>query len=349
MKVLILSVCGKLNEPEETKYLNLYFASLKKYVVPFFETKVVLLTTYKIENLEDSLLRKRIKEFELDDVVSLHTIDDLQLPIKSLEIIKSYDWFSRIGMHMNILYDYAKLNNFFDADWIFHTDTDSEFLQDFSSCLNSLNELKKVEPGIFISLAGDAWPPSIIYEGTEYLIKQPDRVDFYDEETVRRQEFIVKIEERRLPEDDYRKKQNHITFSPAQMKIRNDFVGMSRRAADVCQFNWSTAYFPTHNFHESEPFDKFWPQKAIRIEEQGTDVRIVDVPKIHINYHMGGMLLYKFQNNELPVTKIQFQGYSRMMLHHSSGWFQSHYTERSLESLNANYSDTKEIWNKDFE
>lgn len=346
MKLLFLSICGKLGEPEETKYINLYLASLAKFVVPKFETKVILLTTYKIEDLENSLLKTRIKEFNLQDIVELKTINDLELPEKSLEIINSIDWFNRIGLHMNILFDYAKRYNFFEADWIFHADTDGEFLENFSECVNTINELKKVNSSIVVSLAGDSYPVNIVKDGREYLFDEPVRVNFYDEENVKRPSTSIIVVDTELRDDDHRRKYKTAVFSPAQMKVRNDFVGISREATKLTTFNWVFAYY-NYDFKDNGPIQNFWPDKAYKVLEDGREVEVL-MPELQLNYHMGGMLQYKLHSNELPITRVQLPGYTHAFTHHSSGWFQNHFIDRSIESLNSKFEDTKHIWESDY-
>lgn len=346
MKLVFLSMCGKLDEPEETKYINLYLASLKKYVVPFFETKVILFTTYKIDNIHDNLIVKRIKEFDLQDIVVLKTLETIDLPQKSIDLIKDVNWFNRIGIHMNVLFDYAKRNNFFDADWIFHADTDSEFLENFQVCMNSLNEAKQVDNRVLITLSGDAFPVHMVCNNYQYVFDEPERINFYDEQNVKPQTTEITVKKNEIGINDHRRDSKKAYFAPAQMKVRNDFVGMSRQAAESANFNWVFAYYP-YDFKDNGPVKDFWPDKAIKIDENGNEEE-VPMPQIHINYHMGGMLQYKLHSNEVYMTRIQLPGYQYMMLHHSSGWFQNHFMDRCMESLNTKFKDTKHIWESDY-
>lgn len=336
MKLLFLSICGKLNEPEETKYINLYLASLVKNVVPYFEKiKVILLTTYAMDDKQNSLLQKRIDEFGLHDIVELKTIDDMELPEKSLNCIKSIDWFNRIGIHMNILFDFSKKYNFFDADWIFHVDTDSEFLSDFNDCIKNINNLVSTNQFILLSLAGDSYPPHIYYNGIEYKFEEPLRANFYENDGTDHISYYMKVNEIKMKEDDHRLTTDKVVFCPAQMKIRNDFVGLSRQAANIVNFNWIAAHYP-QNFKDNGSLQKIWEHKNF------------DDIEIRINYHMGGTVQEVVHNGTLPLTRIYLPGYSHAVLHHSSGWFQNHFIDRSIESLNAKFQDMKHIWENDY-
>lgn len=346
MKLLFLSVCGKLDEPEDTKYINLYLASLKQNVVPHFDVKVILLTTYHLENIQTSLLQKRINEYGLSEVIELKTIDDLKLPEKSLTYIKSVDWFNRIGIHMNILYDYAHLNDYFDASWIFHVDTDSEFLENFEICITKINELKKAHPQIIISLAGDSYPVNIVSGSMEYTFKESIRSNFYENDGAHKQDNFVVIDEKEMREDDHRRKYNSMVFSPSQMKVRNDFVGISREASSLANFNWVCMYYH-EQFNDNGPLQTMWPDKALKLDNNNK-LYEVPVPQIHINYHMGGMLQYKLHSNEVDIVRVQLPGYTHAVHHYSSGWFNGNFIERSLETLNSKYQDTKEIWETDY-
>ena len=347
MKLLFLSVCGKLDEPEDTKYINLYLASLKQNVVPYFDVKVILLTTYKIENLQESLLQKQIDEYGLSDIIELKTINELELPEKSLTYIKTVNWFNRIGIHMNVLYDYSSRYNFFNADWIFHVDTDSEFLENFQTCITTINELKKVHPRIVISLAGDSYPSNIVSGSTEYVFTEVARANFYEGDGADKQDNFVVIDEKEMREDDHRRKYNSMVFSPSQMKVRNDFVGISREASSIANFNWVFMYYH-EQFKDNGPLQTMWPDKALKLDDNNK-LYEVPVPQIHINYHMGGMLQYKLHSNEVDIVRVQLPGYTHAVHHYSSGWFNGNFIERSLETLNSKYQDTKEIWNKDYE
>ena len=346
MKLLFLSICGKLNEPEDTKYMNLYLTSLKQNVVPYFDVKVILLTTYKIENLETSLLKKRIDEYGLSDIVELKTINELELPAKSLTYIKIVNWFHRIGIHMNVLYDYSSRYNFFNADWIFHVDTDSEFLENFQTCITTINELKKVHPRIIISLAGDSYPANIVSGSMEYTFKESIRSNFYENDGDDKQSNYVILEEKEMSEHDHRRKYKAPVFSPAQMKVRNDFVGISREASSIANFNWVCVYYH-EQFKDNGPLQTMWPDKALKLDDQGL-LYEVPVPEIHINYHMGGLLQYKLHSNEVDIVRVQLPGYTHAVLHYNSGWFSDEFKPRSLEALHIKYNNTKYIWKNDY-
>jgi hypothetical protein len=54
MKLLFLSTCGKTKEPEDTAYINLYLASLKRHVVPHYDVKVILFNNALNQNSNES-------------------------------------------------------------------------------------------------------------------------------------------------------------------------------------------------------------------------------------------------------------------------------------------------------
>ena len=129
MKLLLLSLCGRDNADEDVRYLNLYLASLRRHVIPHFDTRVLLFSTFNAKERTQA----RIDAFGLTPYIDVRRIDDMELPSEALTALTRLSHFSKIGIHMNMLFDYAKQQNFFDADWVFHTDTDLEFLPNFSS------------------------------------------------------------------------------------------------------------------------------------------------------------------------------------------------------------------------
>lgn len=347
MKLLLLSIAGKVDEPEDTRYINIFFASLKKYVVPYFDTKVILHSTFAADSAENSLLWKRAKEFGLEDVVVIKHLHEMELPEKSLNYLKTVGWFNRIGLNMNMLFDYAKKYDYFGADWIFHTDTDIEFLENFKVCMESIEKLKEAHNRIVISLAGDSYPYYIINNGYEYKFEDAPRANFYEGDGVEKAQVFLSVKKTKLAERDHRNKFTKPIFTVIQMKTRNDFVGISREAAEVANFNWIATHFP-YDFQDKGDIQEFWPTQAIKTNENGK-VEIVDMPDIRLNFHMGYMVQYRLHSNEIDIARVQLPGYTKMAKHYSSGWFNGTFLQRSKESLESKFPEYKDVWDKDYQ
>jgi len=169
VKLLFLSACGKTKEAEDNGYINLYLASLKQYIVPHFDVKVILFNNALNQNSSESQTFQRVKEFGLEHIVEVKNMYEMGLPQESVNFLDNLHWFGKIGINMNMLFDYAKMNNFFDADWVFHFDTDLEFLPNFKDVLMSIDEVRKVNNEVMITAGGDTYPYNIRYKDTEFI------------------------------------------------------------------------------------------------------------------------------------------------------------------------------------
>lgn len=338
MKILILSTCGKTKEDEDLRYLNLYLASLKKNVVPYFDTKVLLFNNANPEKSEDSLTWQRVKDFGLEEVIEVRNVNEMELPKKSVEFMNEQSWFSKIGLNMNMMFDYSKKNQFFGADWIFHTDTDIEFLSNFKEQLEKIHPLTDISPSVFISLAGDAYPYNFRYEDKEFVFDEPTRMNIYDDSKLTYDYMIrnLKVREREPVHIT-----NKLIFNLQQQKVRNDFVGMSRQLAFTQSFNWVSCHYPQEfraHKGQHEDLEKLWNEFGSK------NLHLV------ISHDKGGIVQYFLQEGHHDIIKLQLRGYIDMIKHKGSGWFDNQdYIEYSIKELNEKYQDTQEIWKNDYQ
>jgi len=347
MKLLLLSLCGKTKQPEDTGYLNLYLASLKRYVVPFFDVKVILLNNAINENSNESLTLQRVKEFGLENVVEVKNIYEMGLPEESVKFVDGLHWFNKIGVNMNMLFDYAKMNNFFGADWVFHFDTDIEFLPNFEQMLLSIEQMRKTHPEIMITAAGDTYPYNFRYKDTSFSFEEPPRISIYDASTITdKVNTRAMVVNRNIVSSDssFYDNEDKLFFNLQQQKIRNDFVGYSLEAAKRNVFNWVSCFYnlnPLGDDHETDEDLKFL-NKLLR-EKLG------DQFVLSISHDKGSLPQYKLQGANHNVIKIQVRGYTDMAKHFGSGWYDvTTYREYSEKRLKEDYQDTQDIWDKDY-
>jgi hypothetical protein len=334
MKILLLSICGKLEEPEDLRYTNLYLVSLKKNVIPYVDTKVLLFST-SIETYQGSSLHSRVVELGLDGIVQVLGIGDMGLPEKSLLFLKSINWAERIGLNMNLLFDYSKSNNFFNCDWIFHTDTDIEFLENFSDRLNTVNLLKSMNDKVVITLSGDSYNFFIKNGSVEFLFEAPDRIDIYNEDSIYPNFNRYKVTVRDRP--DILTYPSKILISPIQLKIRNDFVGMSIRFAESVSFNWVYYDYPD-NLDLGNDVVEF-----IGLAERWKSITNLDI-KLRLSADKGYSPMYKLQSGDLgDVVKVQLSVKSDMVSHFGSGWFNDSFLDESKSRIYTEYKDEWDI------
>lgn len=339
MKILILSTCGKTKENEDLRYLNLYLASLKKNVVPYFDTKVLLFNNANPEKSEDSLTWQRVKDFGLEEVIEVRNVNEMELPEKSIQFMNNESWFSKIGLNMNMMFDYSKKKQFFGADWIFHTDTDIEFLPNFKEQLEKIHPLTDISPSVFISLAGDAYPYNFRYKNKEFVFDEPTRISIYDETTLTYDYMVRKLQVNEKQDKHYLSNEK-LVFNLQQQKVRNDFVGLSKSLANSHVFNWVSCHYPQEfkaHKGQHEDLQKLW-------EEFGSkNLQLI------VSHDKGGLVQYFLQAGYHDIVKLQLRGYTDMVKHKGSGWFDNeNYIEYSIKELNQKYQDTKEIWEADY-
>lgn len=352
MKLLFLTTCGLSNEPEDIRYINLYLASLKKNVVSKFDNiKVILYNNANIPNSAESLTHKRVKEFGLDSVVEVKNVYEIGLPQKAIEFLQSQSWQNKIGLNQNMLFDYAKKNNFFDADWIFHTDSDIEFLENFDVLLKKINNLTEINQEIFICLAGDSYPYAIYHNEYEFLLKDPRRLSLFDENEKmdgNYQRRTIQLNNRGQPTSEERK--DKFFFRVQQQKVRNDFVGLSRQTANLTNFNWLNAVYPSNMdsirdennipiSHDEGILDTLW-------KEKNNNTNIV----LEMIQDKGSLVQLQLQQGLNNIIKIQLRCNGDMIQHFGSGYFSFHrsWITESHETLKRSYTDTQEIWQTDY-
>lgn len=336
MKLLFLATCGKKDYEEEPHFLNLYFSSLRKYIIPFFDTKVILFNSSLLGDSKNSKTYKLIKDYNLQDVVELKSIDELELPEKSVSFLKNLHWMSRIGLIMNVLFDYAKNKNFFNADWVFHTDTDIRFLENFQNTLYSINNLTVFNPNVVITLSGDAFYENIRYNNKMYAFYPPTRINFYTDTELSSMFNISKLHIEH--KDNYVTNTDKLIYSQQQQKIRNDFVGISNYACRFVEFNW-VSYNYSYNMSaitpEGEELEEWWNEFG----NPNLDFRIT-----HDKGSIPQMLL---QLGHTDAVKVQLPSHSTMAYHYGSGWEgNDNFLSNSIQALREEFIEYQDIWEK---
>lgn len=337
MKILILSPCGRSYEAEDISRLNLYLASLKKHVVPYFDTKVILFNTAK----SNELTEQRVKDFGLENVVDVKSIDMMELSQKALKFWHSHSWYSRVTINMNMLFDYAKRYDFFGADWIFHVDTDLEYISNFKDNLQKINPLTEVNPKVVITLAGDTFPYNFGFANKQFILGEPKRLHIYDE----LEDFSRNFESREILIKEHTQLQEYndsLIFNVQQQKNRNDFFGMSRQTCMNHEFNWCHANFLIDS--NKELYEKF------------TEVTTKNF-FLGISQDKGSVVHEVLQSGHFEIARVTLRVAKDMVIHHGPGWstedmkVQSDWNFKTIshESLVKNYQEYKDIWYKDYE
>lgn len=349
MKLLFLSTCGKTKEAEDNGYINLYLASLKRNVVPHFDVKVILFNNALSQNSNESQTFQRVKEFGLENVIEVKNMYEMGLPEESIKFLDRLPWFGKIGVNMNMLFDYSKMNNFFEADWIFHFDTDLEFLPNFKDILLGIDEVRKVNSQVIITAAGDNYPYNFRYKETEFIFDEPTRMDLYNTSTLNDNFGLRNLKvNRRIEGSDISAYQNNekLVFNLQQQKIRNDFVGYSTEAARRnIPFNWISCHYPNGfepvahlaNNEDAKLLKTLWEEKA------GNGLQLT------ISHDKGSLPQFFLQGSNHNNIKIQVRGYEDMARHFSSGYYEeSEFRKHSEKRLKQDYMDNQNIWEKDY-
>jgi len=348
MKLLFLSPCGKTKEAEDNGYINLYLASLKKYVVPHFDVKVILYNNALNQNSNESLTWQRVKDFGLENVVEVKNMYEMELPEESIKFLDGLHWFGKIGINMNMLFDYAKKNNFFDADWVFHFDTDLEFLPNFEKVLLGIDEVRKVNSEVIITAAGDNYPYNMRYKEVEFIFDEPPRINIYDPSTITHHFSVrnLKVNRRTNESDAIISNYNeNLIFTLQQQKIRNDFVGYSKESARSHIFNWVGCHYPS----KFEPIGHLKDNEDAKFLKQLWDEKASSSFQFTINHDKGSLPQFFLQGSNHNAIKVQVRGYSDMAKHYSSGYYEeTTFRKHSEQRLKENYTDTQHIWEKDY-
>jgi len=346
-KLVLLSTFGRENKPEDLAYLDIYLLSLKRYVVPHFDVKVVLLYTGGGDLQRTA---ERISHLELDKVILLKKITEMDLPEQSLNFWRQQPWFHKVGLNMNLLFDYAKRNNYFEADWIVHVDTDLEFLPEFKQIFDKIDSLREINPNLLVTVAGDTFNYHFKHKDREYILTDPTRIKWYDEsgETLKHT-FVyrnVNIEEkpnRQKDSTDYEK----LVFNIQQQKIRNDFIIMPKITANQygSDFNWISYYYPS-DFKAVDETKQEQMELQRLFEENNKDSNI----RISVNNDKGSTVQLFMQGGEHTITKLQLSADDKMIRHYGSGWYLGeHFIKNSYASLKKNYAEYEYLFESDFE
>jgi len=346
MKLLLLSLCGEDGADENTQNINLYLASLAKHVVPFFETKVILFSTFNaIEKTQ-----ARIRAFGLHNQIEVYDYARLPLSDDVRQWFQRTYYFSKIGVHMNMLFDYAKTQNFFEADWIFHTDTDLEFIGNFEANLQSINHLRAVNPKLLVSCAGDSNPISIRYKNKRYEFQPPPRWNVFQDPIPSsfKLHHLHPIEHQHNSPDNTADK---LIFQHKCLKVRNDFVGLSRETATEYNLNWvHTGYSPEFEKDNEKNSEVSVATQEIK-DLWNRHIAHTTLPLyVNINEDKGSLVLDWLKFGRHGVTWIQLRAWADMVHHFGSGWAscKESYVEQSRAILEKNYTDTESIWRGDY-
>lgn len=356
MKLLFLSTCGKTNEPEDAAYLDLFLASFARHVLPAYpESKMLLYSTFAAPEGQPSLIQTRADAFGLAGIVEVRHLRDMELPPASEKFLYGQSWYANIGLNMNMLFDYAKKRDFYGADWIFHTDTDMEFLPNFAEFLNPIHQMTTLVPELVITVAGDAYPYNIYYKNKEYIFQDAKRVYLYDEEQIKSMHsYSYQRKQIRLnPHRRHPREQEHrLIFNIQQQKVRNDFVGLSRAAATRTNFNWvATGYHEHFSANHEEATDVEKELAALWEEhEANSSLRV----NMNLSEDKGASVQYALQSNELYIARIQLRGYTDMAKHFSSGYVDffiyqgENFRQYSHRRLREEYGEWSSIWAQDY-
>lgn len=341
MKILILSVCGRSEEAEDLRRLNLYLASLKKHIVPHFETKVLLLNTA----ISKEKTVRRIQDFGLEDVIDVRQITDMELPENSLNYWKSLSWYSRSPLNMNFMYDYARKNNFYEAKWIFHTDTDLQFLSNFKDNLEAIDTITSVNPKCVITLSGDTFPYNIQYKNKSFIFKEPKRINLYESDTElpwnsnsRQVEIIERTQNVDVDDINY----ENFIFHLQQQKNRNDFFGFTQQVGKEHRFDWNHAVID----FSSHP-------DLIEFGNRSGDAGIF----ISTSHDKGTLVQFQLQSGHEEMNRITLRVDKDMAVHYGPGWSTEDvivqtgwsFVSMSRDILEESYLEYKHIWGTDYE
>lgn len=348
MKLLFLSTCGKTKEAEDNGYINLYLASLKRHVVPFFDVKVILFNNALNQNSNESLTWQRVKDFGLENVVEVKNMYEMGLPNESLAFLDNMHWFGKIGVNMNMLFDYVKMNGFFDADWVFHFDTDLEFLPNFQKVLLAIDEVKKVNSEVMITAGGDNYPYNIRYKELEFIFDEPTRMNLYDASTINHNYNLRNLKvNRRNDSSDSKVYENEdkLFFNLQQQKIRNDFIGYSIEAAKRNVFNWISCHYP----NKFEPVAHLENNEDAKLLYNLWKEKVGEGLQLTVSHDKGSLPQFFLQGSNHNVIKIQVRGYEDMARHYSSGWYDvTTFRSFAEKRLREQYQDTQDIWERDY-
>lgn len=355
MKLLFLSTGGKSNEPEDSAYLDLFLASFARHVAgPYPNSKMLLLNTFDVAEGKTSLIQQRANALGLESIVDVRVLKEMELPENAYNFMRGQSWYSNIGLNMNMLFDYSKARNFFDADWIFHTDTDIEFLPNFQDFLTPIHGMRTLAPRIVITLAGDAYPYNIYYKNNEYIFQDAERFYVYREDfptSLTASDYQTKRVKLNPTRQHPREQEHILIFNIEQQKVRNDFVGISREAANDIEFNWVAIGYheyllPKNNSTDAEiELSELWKQ-----HQENSPLKL----RLNMSQDKGASVQYLLQSDTEKCLKLQLRGYTDMAKHFSSGYVDyfiyngENFRQYSRRRLHEDYMDCSTVWSQDY-
>lgn len=332
-KLLFLSITGNKFSDENPRYLNAFFASFKKHVLPYFDCKILLFDTSNYsEDIKLSKTQEKINDYELSSVIKLFNVDTIGIKNEAFSFLKECDWFHGIGHVMNTIFDKAKKNHFFECDWVFHTDTDVAFSKNFKDFVVSMELLKKTHEKILISVAGDAYPAIVKNNEFQIQINPPERVSLFDENFIFSHGLNSVKATLQVSKniDALNHFPNKISVYPPQYKIRNDFFGMSKQAAASINPNWVSYNIP-------EEFSETISEvSAFSSNDKGTIV-FYDIKEG-----------FKFGYNDCFHIQVPTE---YLHTHFASGLSgaKDNFIEKSFDYLNSEFLECESLWKKDYD
>jgi len=341
---MLLSTFGRQGEPEDLAYIDIYLMSLKRHVVPYFDLKVLMFFTGAGDL---RLTRERIEVLGLQNIIILKNIDEMELPQVSVDFWKGQHWFHKVGLNMNLMFDYAARHDFFGAEWILHVDTDLEFLPNFKQIFDKVNSLREINPNIIVTLAGDTFDYHFKYKNKEYELTDPTRINWYDEsgETLKHTFTYRNVEIKTVDRPEETTDYNKLVFNIQQQKIRNDFILMPRVTALQYghTFNWISYHYPYNFNHHSDNESQLELEKIWNENIGNANLTV------HVNNDKGSTVQLFLQGGEHTITKLQLMAHDNMVRHYGSGWYlQTNFIELSYRQLQNNYKEYAELFEQDF-
>lgn len=371
-KLLFLTPFGRTNEPEDARWMHLYFSSLKEHVIPFYDTKVVLLCNYKLDEgvlSDQSMTYQQIKDYGLEDVVILKTIYEMNLSDKAIKFLHDLGVYISVGAKKNLLFDYARQNKFFDADWIFSTDSDIEFQSNFNEILSAIDNIPFSTK--LITIAGDVSYTYITKKNNNYvhsyLIEQADRVYLYNDDTIPNEAYTATkkkvtltkshvVNESSTPgnSDEYA---DVIYVSPPTTKVRPDFVGFSRWFADSKpDVNWVNESFMLGPRGMQVSGESLTDDDKSLLSDWFSSPNNVDLT---FGGDKGSTFEFELKKGSYFTFRIDLPPMAYMIYHYGGGWgtyattedkeqHKSAFFEATRTNLPKHYSKYKSIWVNDW-
>ncbi|MEK9767297.1 MAG: hypothetical protein VW683_00135 [Betaproteobacteria bacterium] len=353
--ILFLSMMGLKDQEEDLKLIDPFLASLKDYIVPHYNVKVLLFTSFKSK----TKTLEQIKQYGLRKYIDLRTIDEFDLSPEALEFMSNCSWFTRIGHVMNMMFDYASRNDFWGADWIFHTDSDIIFTKNFYKTLSAIQPLEFLHEKIVITITGDSYPDRFVRGEKTLLLERPERMFIYEELRNESTLNFLKFKLEKSHADTSSQYKNDLFFISKQLKCRNDFFGISSTAAKdktiVKHLNWvSYSYHGKYGDDILKNLDYHVNQEDKEIILDMFDQTYPHMP-VQISADKGTSVLYSLEEGPMNVFQIQLptegSKNASMMVHYASATANPNpfYMKRFYDDLTNQFSHYEHIWGPHFE